>query len=118
MQDALRKSRRIFERWRSGSLNRHGAGVFVCINATDLIGRSARNILQLRAVWQDEDSGCQGEFPLTPSIVVSTSPRNFQRLWSCDDLTLDQHRAVQERLAASFGHDPQASGVIRSVEKQ
>jgi hypothetical protein len=97
------------------SLNRRGAGVFVCINATDLIGRSARNISQLRAVWQDDDSGWQGEFPLTPSIVVSTSPRKFQRLWFCDDLTLDQHRAVQERLAASFGHDPQASGVSRML---
>jgi hypothetical protein len=84
------------------SLNRRGAGVFVCINATDLIGRSARNISQLRAVWQDDDPGWQGEFPLTPSIVVSTSPRKFQRLWFCDDLTLDQHRAVQERLAAGL----------------
>ena len=94
-------------------LNAFGAGVFVSINCTDLKGRGARHITRLRAVWQDDDHGWQGEFPLIPSLVVSTSPGRFQRLWLCDDLMIDQHRAVQERLASSYGHDRQASDLSR-----
>jgi hypothetical protein len=95
------------------SLNARGAGVFICVNATDLKGRGARHIKKLRGIWQDDDHGWQGKFPLAPSLVVSTSPGRFQRLWLCDGLTLHQHRAVQERLAVSFGHDRQACGVNR-----
>ena len=95
------------------SLNAHGAGVFVCINATDLRGRGHRHIKRVRAIWQDDDHGWRGAFPLPASLVVRTSPGRFQRLWLCDGLTIDQHRAVQERLAVSFGHDPQACGVNR-----
>ena len=95
------------------SLNELGAGVFVCINATDLRGRGTNHVTRLRGTWQDDDKGWQGAFPLPPSIVVSTSSERFQRLWLCDDLTINQHRAVQERLAASYGHDGQASDVSR-----
>jgi hypothetical protein len=95
------------------SLNARGAGAFVAINATDLKGRGTRHITRVRAIWQDDDCGWQGEFPLTPSLVVSTSPGRFQRLWLCDDLTNEQHRAVQERLAVSYGHDRQASDLSR-----
>ena len=94
-------------------LNARGAGVFVCISATDLKGRGTRHITRLRAAWQDDDHGWQGEFPLIPSLVVSTSPGRFQRLWLCDDLMIDQHRAVQERLASAYGHDCQASDLSR-----
>ena len=94
-------------------LNVRGAGVFVCINATDLKGRGTRHITRVRATWQDDDDGWRGAFPLPPSLVVGTSPGRFQRLWLCDDLTIDQHRVVQERLAASYGHDPRASDPSR-----
>jgi hypothetical protein len=94
-------------------LNARGAGIFVCVNATDFKGRGTAHITQVRAVWQDDDYAWQGAFPLPPSLVVSTSPGRFQRLWICDDLMFDQHRAVQERLAVSFGHDRQACGVNR-----
>ena len=94
-------------------LNASGAGVFVSINCTDLKGRGARHITRLRAVWQDDDHGWQGEFPLLPSLVSNTSPGRFQRLWLCDDLMIDQHQAVQERLASSYGHDRQASDLSR-----
>jgi hypothetical protein len=94
-------------------LNARGAGIFVCVNATDFKGRGTAHITQVRAVWQDDDYAWQGAFPLPPSLVVSTSPGRFQRLWICDDLTFDQHRVVQERLVASFGHDSQACGLNR-----
>ncbi len=95
------------------SLNARGAGVFVCINATDLRGRGTCHVTRVRAIWQDDDYGWQGEFPLIPSLVVSTSPGRFQRVWLCDDLMIDHHRAVQERLATSHGHDRQASDLSR-----
>ena len=40
------------------SLNARGAGVFTCINATDLKGRSLGHITRIRAIWQDDDHGC------------------------------------------------------------
>ena len=44
-------------------LNKAGAGVFVTINQTDLLGRSKENIKRVRAVFADLDGA-----PLTPII--------------------------------------------------
>jgi hypothetical protein len=34
------------------SMNERGAGVFVCINATDLRGRGTNHVIRLRGTWQ------------------------------------------------------------------
>jgi hypothetical protein len=61
-----------------------GAGVWVCVNETDLRGRKKENVVRVRAVWQEADSGCSGPFPLDPSIVVETSPGHHHRYWLTD----------------------------------
>src|SRR5262245_41842642 len=47
-----------------------GAGVYVTINETDLSGRKSENIKRVRAVWQEDDEGHGGPFPVEPSVVV------------------------------------------------
>jgi hypothetical protein len=41
-----------------------GAGVWVTVNRTDLKGRRAENIVAIRAVWQEDDNGYAGTFPI------------------------------------------------------
>ena len=50
-----------------------GAGMWVTINDTDGKGRKASDVIRIRAVWQEDDGGYEGEFPLEPSLVVETS---------------------------------------------
>ena len=67
-------------------LNHNGAGVFVAVNAIKhRARRKTANLARIRAVWQDDDHGFRGSFPVAPSIVVRSSPGRFQRLWLTDD---------------------------------
>jgi hypothetical protein len=63
----------------------NGAGVFVTVNATDLTGRKSENIKRIRAVWQEDDKGHGGPFPLDPSLVIESSPNHFHRYWLVSD---------------------------------
>ena len=66
-------------------LNDKGAGIFVTVNETDGKGRKEENIIGIRAIFQDDDDGFEGTYPLTPSIQVQSSPGKFQRYWLCSD---------------------------------
>ena len=90
------------------ALNEQGAAIFVTVNATDGKGRKAENITRIRAIWQDDDVGYQGAFPLQPSIIVSTSPGKFQRYWLADDLSMDDYKAVMRTMIEQYGSDKQA----------
>ena len=98
-------------------LNRQGAGVFVTINETDGSGRKSENITRIRAVWQEDDDGFDGAFPLHPSIVVERSPGQFHRYWLvAGDWPADkQGRAdfagVMERMVESYGSDKNAKDI-------
>jgi hypothetical protein len=82
------------------------AGIFVTVNATDGKGRKEGNITRTRSVWADLDRGATAQPPLSPSIVVSTSPGKWQTYWLCDGLTAEQHRGVNEHIAQAYGADP------------
>ena len=100
-------------------LNADGAGIFVTINETDELGRTKANIKRIRAVFQENDRGFNGPFPLEPSIVVETSPGRSHRYWLvADDWPADERgctefRAVMERMIASYGSDPNAKDISR-----
>ena len=100
-------------------LNKQGAGVFVTINETDGSGRKSENITRIRAVWQEDDDGFDGAFPLQPSMVVETSPGHFHRYWlAADDWPADEHgradfAAVMERMVESYGSDKNAKDIAR-----
>ncbi len=93
--------------------NKEGAGVFVMVNAGDGKRRAADNVTSIRAVWQDDDQQWPGEFPLAPSLSVVSSPWRFQRYWFANDIQIDEHRAIMERLVADFGSDNGAKDKAR-----
>ena len=97
-------------------LNQSGAGVFVTANETDGSGRKARNITRIRAIWQDDDEGWVGAFPLVPSATIQTSPGKFQRWWFIDpssNLSVEDHRGIMQRMARDHGCDANAVDVSR-----
>ena len=100
-------------------LNKQGAGVFVTINETDGGGRKTENITHIRAVWQEDDDGFNGAFPLQPSMVVETSPGHFHRYWlTADHWPADERgradfAAVMERMVESYGSDKNAKDISR-----
>jgi Protein of unknown function (DUF3987)/Primase C terminal 2 (PriCT-2)/RepB DNA-primase from phage plasmid len=101
------------------SLNGQGAGIFVTINETDGKGRKTENITRIRAVWQEDDCGFDGAFPLAPSMIVQTSPGHFHRYWLiADDWPADEQgcadfKAVMDRMADSYGSDKNAKDSAR-----
>lgn len=100
-------------------LYERGAGVYVTVNETDLTGRKSENIKRIRAVWQEDDDGYGGPFPLEPSLVVESSPGHFHRYWFVSDHwpTDEQGRAdfanVMERMVKSYGCDNNAKDISR-----
>ena len=98
------------------TLNGLRTAIWVTINETNLYGRKAANIRRVRAIWQEDDNGFAGTYPLKPSIVVETSPGHFHRLWlleGADDLSFTEHRGVMERMVADYGSDKGAKDLER-----
>jgi Primase C terminal 2 (PriCT-2)/Protein of unknown function (DUF3987)/RepB DNA-primase from phage plasmid len=96
-----------------------GAGVFITVNETDLTGRKSENITRVRAVWQEDDDGHGGPFPLDPSLVVESSPGHFHRYWQvsdhwpADDRGRGDFAAVMARMVTSYGSDHRAKDISR-----
>ena len=90
-----------------------GAGVFVTINETDGNGRKAGNITRVRAIWQDDDDGWAGDFPLDPHITVESSPGKFQRIWLVQGMAKEQHKRTMETMVSRFGCDKNAKDIAR-----
>ena len=70
-------------------LNKQGAGIFFTVNTTDLQGREAKNVIKIRALFVDLD-GVPLEpvlsAPLSPHIIVETSPKRFHAYWIVDGI--------------------------------
>ena len=102
-------------RWLYGQ----GAGAFVTVSETDLKGRGKKNIVRIRAVWQEDDRGFTGKLPLRPSIVVESSPGKFHRYilvaghWPADEQGIADFDAVLDRMVESYGSDGGAKGINR-----
>jgi hypothetical protein len=100
-------------------LYEQGAGVYVTVNETNLIGRKSENIKRVRAIWQEDDEGHGGPFPLEPSLVIETSPAHFHRYWLVvDDWPANEQgradfAAVMERMVSSYGCDHRAKDLCR-----
>ena len=95
------------------ALNRQGAGVYVTVNETDGCARRAEDIIRIRAIWQDDDEGYDGAFPLRPSLVVSTSPGKFQRLWLAAGLSKEEHAGLMRTMIAEYASDKNAADISR-----
>jgi len=100
-------------------LYERGAGVFITINKTDLTGRKSENIKAIRSIWQEDDGGHGGPFPLDPSCVVESSPGHFRRYWfvsdhwPADEQGRADFAAVMARMVESYGCDKNAKDICR-----
>ena len=98
-------------------LNQQGAGVFVTINRTDLLGRAKTNITGVRAVFVDLDGApiqpvieCQHE----PHLIVESSSSRWHAFWLVDkEFDKDQFTAFQTMLARHFNGDAQVKDLPR-----
>jgi hypothetical protein len=96
-----------------------GAGVFVTVNESDGRGRRADQIIRVRAIWQEDDSGFDGVYPLEPSFIVETSPghRHVYWLvsdhWPADAQGVCDFNGIMERVVADYGSDPNAKDIAR-----
>src|SRR5262249_39079627 len=93
--------------------------VYLTVNATDGTGRTADKIVRIRAVWQEDDAGYEGDFPLPPSLVVETSDAKFHRYWltagdwPADDRGRADFKGVMARMVADYGCDDNARDIAR-----
>jgi hypothetical protein len=96
-----------------------GAGIYVTANETDGRGRSVDHVVRVRTIWQEDDAAYDGAFPLSPSMIVESSPGHFHRYWVvADEWPADERgradfAAVMERMVESYGSDKNAKDISR-----
>ncbi len=103
------------------AVNRVGHGVFVMVNEGDLDGRSAQNVVGLRALFIDDDEGNlryvgDGQAPfvrLPPSMTVETKRGHHNYFCLNPGEPLEQFTAAQGALARYFGTDPKVKDLPR-----
>ena len=93
-------------------LSDDGAGIFACVNETDLRGRKAGNVRRVRALFVDVDDGQPRTWHLEPSILVQSAggPHAY---WCVDDCDLAAFEAAQRRLSLHYASDPRMTDLCR-----
>lgn len=97
-------------------LNRDGHGIYLMVNEGDLTGRTASNVLRIRAVFVDLDGSPLDpiqDAPLKPHLVVESSPGRYHAYWLIDGLAPDLFKSVQRALAARFNGDSKVCDLCR-----
>ena len=98
-------------------LNQKGAGIFVTVNRTDLLGRKTQNVTAVRAVFVDLDGA-----PLEPiidcfcepHIIVESSYGRWHTYWLVDEgFQKSQFSHLQTTLAKKFNGDRQVKDLPR-----
>ena len=99
------------QHWRAlVKLNDQGAGIFFTVNVTNFEGRTAENIVGIRAQFCDLDAAplepvLADDVP-RPHIITETSPRRWHAYWRVEDgLPLGSFTPLQEAIAARFNGD-------------
>lgn len=98
--------------------NEHGIAIYIMVNAGDLKGRSAINVLRLRALFVDDDKGqlppgSAALLALPPSFSVR-SKNGCHHYWLLGDgEDLQRFTAAQRTLASHLGTDPNVSDLPR-----
>lgn len=97
-------------------LNDAGAGVFLTINRTDGHGRTADNIIGVRAVFADLDGAPLEpvlQAPLEPHVIVASSPGRWHCYWRVEDCPREQFRPLQLAIARKFHSDEKVADLPR-----
>jgi AAA domain/RepB DNA-primase from phage plasmid len=103
------------------SLSRQGAGIFVCINRTNRIGkRTKENVIAARAYFADFDKPSPEtiksnlkSFGLMPHMIVKSSSGKWHVYWFIDGVPLEEFTSTQQRLADFLGSDPTVKDLPR-----
>jgi DNA polymerase len=95
-------------------LNNLGAGVFVTVNRTNLRGRSATDITEVRYVFGDFDN----DTPLPQNgpqrfMDIQSSPTGRHGYWKPNGITLDAFKPTQELIIRRFNGDPNVKDLPR-----
>lgn len=93
---------------RLNSLNQDGYGIFVCVNKTEGARRRKGDVVEIRALWQEQDKPDYPDLPIEPHMVVETSPGKHHRYILVENASLEEFESVQERLVEDYGSDPNA----------
>ena len=99
-------------------LNAAGHGIYLMLNEGNGRGRSAKNVIRVRAVFVDLDGAPLEpvlECELKPHIVIETSPGRYHVIWLVDGMPLEQFCAVQTVLAEKFNGDKSNKDLSRVV---
>jgi hypothetical protein len=97
-------------------LNAAGAGIFVCVNATDLKGRKKKNVVRIRANYIDLDGAPLDPVhaaKLPPHVITETSPGRFHAYWRVADEPLEEFTPLQKALIGRFNSDPSIQDLPR-----
>lgn len=98
------------------ALNDRGAGIYMTINETNGHGRTAADIVKIRAVYADFDgTPLLPVWEYNPSIVIETSPGKFHAHWLVEDnlFPVEGFRQVQESIIEKLGTDEKVKDVSR-----
>jgi hypothetical protein len=95
-----------------------GAGVHIVINETDGLGRKSKNIVRVRAVWQEDDDGYTGCIPPGPQHRRRVVARALPSLlvgndWPADERGRADFASVMERMVETYGSDKNAKDISR-----
>lgn len=98
---------------RLATINNNGGGVFITVNHTEG-GRSIDKLQYIRAIWCEWDNPEPlPDWPLTPHIVVESSPQKYHIYWLADDLSANDHHRLMQVMVAKWKSDPNAADVVR-----
>ena len=95
-------------------LNRQGAGIFFCVNESNLLGRTTEHIIKVRALFIDLDgTPLPTKWELQPHIITNTSPGKYHAYWLVKDVPLVSFSLFQKSLANKFNSDPKVHDLPR-----
>lgn len=91
------------------------AGVYVCINGTDGLGREIYNINNLRVLFADFDGQTEPNWILPPHFTQSRDETHGHAFWLIDagDLSHDEWSILQKQIALYYGTDEQVTDPCR-----
>lgn len=96
------------------TLNRNGAGVYLTVNPC-IGGRKIENLVGYRSVWCEWDNADKEppEWPLSPHIIVESSPKKFHVYWRVSGLDQNSFWRLNYCLAHDWGGDADAIDATR-----
>ena len=91
------------------------AGIYLCINGTDLKGREIYNINNLRVLFADFDGQEQPNWVIQPHFTQERDATHGHAFWLIEagDLTHDEWSALQKQIALYYNTDEQVTDPCR-----